>query len=143
MAFNKTEYNSSYNKAHYVSYSFRLNTSGDDADLIKHLKAVGSLKPYLCHLIRKDMKEKARKSRYIINYGSGSYEHNHIKQFPYEIIEDLPGDDHYSIGYAETIDDAALLIMNYVERSGTSTGRIRILQRFVDSRLGCPGAKEI
>lgn len=143
MAFNKTEYNSAYNKEHYVSFSFRLNNAGSDADIIKHLKSVGSLKPYICHLIRKDMKEKARRSKFIINYGSSSYEHNHIKQFPYEVIEDLPGNDHYSIGYAETIEDAAVMIMNYMNRSGSVTGRIRILERIFDRRLGCLGAKEL
>lgn len=131
MAFNKTEYNSSYNKDHYVSFSFRLNTSGSDSDIIKHLKSMKSIKPYICHLILKDMKERARKSRWIIKNGSGSYEHDHVKQFPFEIIEDLPFNDHYSIGYAETMDDAAIIIMNYVDRTGIAN-HIRILRRSVN-----------
>ena len=130
MSFDKMAYNADYNKNNYQSFSFRLAKAGEDADIIKHLKAQPNLKPYLCSLIRKDMKEKARKSRYVVRTGS-SYEHDHVKQCPYEVIEDLPYGDHYSIGYAATMDDAALLIMNYVDQQGTINGQIFVVERSV------------
>lgn len=57
----RLEYNNTYNRNNYKSFSMRLNNN-DEADLIDWLKSQDSTKEYLVSLIRKDM-EKASKKR--------------------------------------------------------------------------------
>lgn len=124
MDFNKNKYSAEYNKKNYTGISFRLNNE-TEADLIDFLNHRNT-KQYITDLIRKDIRKDSRR-RFVIK-GSG-YAHNHIDEYPLEVLEELPG-DHYSIGYVETLDDAALLIMNYCERA-TPAGVISVIHRHV------------
>ena len=129
-SFVKADYNREYNRSHYTSISFRLNTEAD-ADLLKWLKAQGNTTEFIRRLLRSDMKRSQRRHKWHLR--GGSFEHDHVKAFPFEVVEKLPNNDYYSIGFASTIDDAALLIMNYCQRIGTPEGELIVLKRFVGS----------
>ena len=130
--FVKAEYTKDYNKKNYKSISIRLNND-QDADLIKWLNEQPNLTEFLRKLLRSDMKASQRKHRWHVK--GSSYEHNNIKAFPYEVLEALPHNDYYSIGYARTMDDAAILIINYCAVKGTPDGELFITERAVE-KLG-------
>ena len=59
----KQAYNNTYNKSHYLSYSFRLNRD-TEFKYINHLaQQPEGLKPYLIGLIEKDMKLQRRRMK--------------------------------------------------------------------------------
>lgn len=124
MDFDKKKYSAEYNKSNYTGYSFRLHKE-KEADLIDFLSHRNT-KDYIISLIRKDIRQDSRKK---FTIKGSSYAHNHIDEYPLEVLEELPG-DHYSIGYVQSLDDAALLIMNYCDR-GTPAGQIGVVRRQV------------
>lgn len=124
MDFDKKKYSAEYNKNNYTGYSFRLHKD-KEADLIDFL-AHRNTKDYIIGLIRKDIRQDSRKK---FTIRGSSYAHNHIDEYPLEVLEELPG-DHYSIGYVQSLDDAALLIMNHCDR-GTPAGPICVVHRQV------------
>lgn len=130
--FVKSEYTKEYNKKKYTSISIRLNNE-QDADLIKWLREQENLTEFLRRMLRSDMKASQRKHRW--HKRGSSYEHDHIKGFPYEVLESLPNNDYYSIGYTRTMDDAALIIINYCAVKGTPDGELFIAERSVE-KLG-------
>ena len=126
--FVKTDYNREYNRAHYTSISLRLDTE-KDGDLIKWLKAQGNLTDFIRKLLRSDMKRSQRRHKWHLR--GGSYEHDNVRDFPFEVVEKLPYYDYYSVGFCHTLDDAALMIMNYCTQQGTPEGQLMILRREV------------
>lgn len=56
----RLEYNNTYNRNNYKSFSMRLNNN-DETDLIDWLKSQDSTKEYLVSLIRKDMEKSSKK----------------------------------------------------------------------------------
>ncbi len=53
---NKLEYNNSYNRNNYRSFSFRFNIN-DEADVIHWLENQEGIKSYITRLIREDMEK--------------------------------------------------------------------------------------
>lgn len=129
MGFNKTDYNSEYNKRNYKSFAIRFNIK-TEADIIDYLKNQ-NVKSYLADLIRKDMRKDQRSKGTI---AGPEYRHNHPETWCYEVIEDLPN-DHYSIGYAETLDEAKQMIIDYTNE-GVPSGMIYIVERMKSNQGG-------
>lgn len=122
MAFDKTRYNSEYNRSKYKSFAVRFNLESEQ-DIIDYLQHQ-NLKSYLTDLIRADMKRDGKRRGTI---KGPEYRHNHPDVWCYEVIEDLPN-DHYSIGYAESLDEAKEMILDYLKQ-GTPAGMIYIAER--------------
>lgn len=57
---NKLEYNNTYNRNNYRSFSMRLNNE-KEKDMIQWLESQDSLKDYLLNLIEKDMEKSKKK----------------------------------------------------------------------------------
>lgn len=57
---NKLEYNNTYNRNNYRSFSMRLNNE-KEKDIIQWLESQDSLKDYLLTLIEKDMEKSKKK----------------------------------------------------------------------------------
>lgn len=57
---NKLEYNNTYNRNNYRSFSVRLNNQ-KEADVIEWLESQESLKQYLLSLIKQDMEMPSKK----------------------------------------------------------------------------------
>ena len=137
MSFEKSAYNSDYNKKNYKSFAVRFNVESE-ADIIDYLQHQ-ELKKYLTSLIRKDMKKDQKKKGSI---AGPEFRHNHPETWCYEVIEDLPN-DHYSIGYAESLDEAKQMIVDYCNE-GTPSGMIYIVERIRVNKAGVQcGAKRI
>ncbi len=58
----KLEYNNTYNRNNYRSFSVRFNNSSE-ADIIKWLESQESIKNYLSSLIQADMKKKEKAAK--------------------------------------------------------------------------------
>lgn len=129
MAFDKTKYNSDYNKRKYKSYAIRFNLESE-ADIIDYLSNQ-NIKSYLVNLIRRDMKNDSRRKGVI---SGPEYRHNHPETWCYEVIEQL-SKDHYSIGYAETLEEARQMIIDYTNE-GTPEGMIYIVERMKAGYVG-------
>ena len=127
--FVKSNYTRAYNKVTYKNISFRFNVK-DEADLIAWLDNQDNLTDYIRRLIRADIKTSQRKHKWHMRTEAG-YEHDDVKHYPYEVLEDLPYNDHYSIGYVKSMEDAADLVIKYCDEGGCPQGQIRIIERFV------------
>lgn len=57
---NKLEYNNTYNRNNYRSFSMRLNNE-KEKDIIQWLESQDSLKDYLLTLVEKDMEKSKKK----------------------------------------------------------------------------------
>ena len=143
--FNKADYTAAYNKSNYHSYTIRFNINSE-SDIIRRITEEGGAKEYITRLIRQDIKARDRRNPYIITRKPGkkpvkkaaSYEHDHLKEFPFEVLEALPGGGYNSIGYAGTVDDSIIIILNYVEK-GTPAGEILIAERSIVKKSGYGG----
>ena len=127
--FVKSNYTRAYNKVTYKNISFRFNVN-TEADLISWLDNQDNLTDYIRKLILADIKASERRHKWHIRTGA-SLEHNDVKHYPYEVLEDLPYHDHDSLGYVKTMADAADLIMKHCDEEGCPQGQIRIIERFV------------
>lgn len=126
--FNKAGYTKEYNKANYQSYSARFNIRSEQ-DVLRRIAEEGSFKEYITRLIRRDINTRERRNPYIITgRKSAGGQHDRIKDFPCEVLESLPGGGYRSLGYCESMDDAAILIMNYCDQ-GTPSGALVIAKR--------------
>ena len=143
--FDKAAYTAAYNKANYHSYTIRFNIKSE-SDIIRRISEEGSAKEYIMRLIRQDIKARERRNPYIISRKPGkrpvkkaaSYQHDHLKEFPYEVLEARAGGGYRSIGYAENMDNAVVIILNYMER-GTPAGEMVIVQRDIVKKSGYGG----
>lgn len=136
----KMIYNNAYNKANYTGISFRLNSTSD-ADVLAMLKAQDNLKAYICKLVMADIRQKERKKGRVMNRGDRRI-HDNIKLYPYEIIEELPNGDRYSVGFCDDMNNALLMVAEYAARRDV-TGPLHILQRSYDHDLKCIMAVEV
>ena len=59
---NKLEYNNTYNRNNYRSFSVRFNNKSE-TELIEWLEKQDSIKAYLTSLIQADMKKQAKKAK--------------------------------------------------------------------------------
>ncbi len=59
---NKLEYNNTYNRNNYRSFSMRLNNK-KEKDIIRWLESQDSLKDYLLSLITKDIEKSKKKEK--------------------------------------------------------------------------------
>lgn len=126
----KIEYNNAYNKAHYTSVSIRFNNE-DEADIIDVLKAQASVKAYIASLIRRDINTRERrKARRAIRIQKQS-----ITATRFEVIEDLPNHDHYSVGICDDLDSAAMMLAEYAQRANGNCGALSIYERAWDPDL--------
>lgn len=136
----KMIYNNAYNKANYTGISFRLNSTSD-AEVLAMLKAQDNLKAYICKLVMADIRQKERKKGRVMNRGDRRI-HDNIKTYPYEIIEELPNGDRYSVGFCDDMNNAVLMIAEYAARREV-TGPLHILQRSYDPDLHSIMAVEV
>lgn len=140
MTFDKTKYNNEFNKRNYTGVSFRLN-SEKEANIIEHLKKQENLKEYICKLVSADMKRIAARSRRIMNKSDRNLWKDY-QRYPYEVIEDLPYDSHYTVGFAEDVDNAALLLAEYARRT-KNPGALHIIHREYDPDLNVVRSIEV
>lgn len=136
----KMAYNNAYNKTNYTGVSFRLNNTSD-AEVLAMLKAQDNLKAYLCRLVMADIRQKERKKGRVMNRGDRRI-HDNIKLYPYEIIEELPNGDRFSVGFCDDMNNAVLMIAEYAARVPV-TGPLHILQRSYDPDMRCIMAVEV
>ena len=136
----KQAYNNAYNKTNYTGVSFRLNNTSD-AEVLAMLKSQDNLKAYICKLVMSDIRQKERKKGRVMNRGDRRI-HDNIKLYPYEIIEELPNGDRYSVGFCDDMQNAMLMIAEYAARREV-TGPLHILQRSYDPDLHCIMAVEV
>lgn len=139
MTYDKQTYNNAYNKNKYVGVSFRISTSADQ-DIIDALKEQENVKAYICKLIRSDQKRRARRRGII--HGSDRSTARNYKKFPYEVLEDLPGCDHYTVGFTSDYDSAVMMAAEYASRT-EGCGRLRIMCRTYDQTLNAVTAVEV
>ena len=136
----KMDYNNAYNKENYTGISFRLKSTSD-AEVLAMLKAQDNLKAYICKLVMADIRQKERKKGRVMNRGDRRI-HDNIKLYPYEIIEELPNGDRYSVGFCDDMQNAMLMIAEYAARREV-TGPLHILQRSYDPDMRCIMAVEV
>lgn len=136
----KMAYNNAYNKTNYTGVSFRLNNTSD-AEVLAMLKAQANLKAYICKLVMADIRQKERKKGRVMNRGDRRI-HDNIKLYPYEIIEELPNGDRFSVGFCDDMNNAVLMIAEYAARVPV-TGPLHILQRSYDPDMRCIMAVEV
>lgn len=136
----KMAYNNAYNKTNYTGVSFRLNNTSD-AEVLAMLKAQDNLKAYICTLVMADIRQKERRKGRVMNRGDRRI-HDNIKLYPYEIIEELPNGDRFSVGFCDDMNNAVLMIAEYAARVPV-TGPLHILQRSYDPDMRCIMAVEV
>lgn len=139
MAFNKQDYNNTYNKDKYIGVSFRVNRE-TEKDIADALKAQPNMKAYICGLILADQRRKERKAGFVRSR-SDRKAHLNYEKYPFEVIEFLANNDRYTVGYAENLMAAVSLSASY--SSTTSTGEVKIYQRFYDDTLHACCAVEV
>ena len=126
---NKMEYNNAYNKQNYTGISFRLN-SRTESDLICWIRQQENTKEYICDLIRKDIKRQSKRIRQERN------EANKANQaLTYEVLEDLPFNDHYAAGYTDSIIEAMKILASYSHSK--DCGPLSIVERGYDPDIKC------
>lgn len=134
MAFNKQDYNNTYNKDKYIGVSFRVNRE-TEKDIADALKAQPNMKAYICGLILADQKRRERRAGFVRSR-SDRKAHMNYGKYPYEVIEMLANNDRYTVGYAESYEAAQALSASYT--ATTATGEVKIYYRFFDNTGSCP-----
>ena len=127
---NKQEYNNSYNKNNYTGISFRLSNT-NEKDLIRWLESQENTKGYIVSLIRADMDKRQKQQRKLEN----AY-HEMGRDLPYEVLEDLPYNDHHSVAYAGSLLEALKRLEEFTS-SSDPMGRVSIIERDFDRDLNC------
>lgn len=124
----KAEYNNAYNKANYTGVSFRLSNS-EEADLIRWIRSQENAKSYICTLVRADMaKQKNAEYTRMVKYARADQKRS------YEIMEAIY-DDHYTIGYSDSYDEALMVCANKAFTS--CIGPVILVERGYDQDLNC------
>ena len=125
---NKQEYNNQYNRSSYTGISFRLNNR-TEGELIDWIRSQDNAKDYICTLVLKDMKRKKKAEREMKNR-----ENLFHQQLTWEVLEDLPYNDHYAVGYTSSFLEAVTILSHYSE---SHTGPLGIVERGYDHDLNC------
>ena len=137
MTYNKQKYNDAYNRANYTGISFRLSNS-QDVDVLSALKRCDNLKAYICRLVREDL-QKQRKL--VFNPADRRLQMDYQK-YPFEVLEDLPYGDRYSVGFAEDLDNALIMMGEYSRRQ-KGCGKLHVLHREYDEHVKALRALEV
>lgn len=140
MSFNKTEYNNAYNKANYLGVSFRINRT-TEKDIADALKDVENIKAYICKLIRADVRKKQRRAGWQMNRGDLKI-HKDYGRYPFEVVEMVGCNDRYTVGFAEDLDAANLMLSYYAQRN-ENAGPLAIYHRFYDDHVGAHCAVQV
>ena len=125
---NKQEYNNQYNRAAYTGISFRLSNRAE-GELIDWIRSQDNAKEYICSLIIRDMKRRKKAEREMRNR-----ENLYNQQFTWEVLEDLPYNDHYAVGYTNSFLEAVTILSHHSE---SQTGPLGIIERGYDYDLNC------
>lgn len=128
---NKQEYNNQYNRNAYTGISFRLSNR-TESEMIDWIRSQDNAKEYICSLISKDMKRKKKAEREMRNR-----ENLYNQQFTWEVLEDLPYNDHCSLIYTNSFMEAVSELYNYQQRVHPTLGPIGIIERGYDKELNC------
>lgn len=129
MSFDKKAYNNAYNKENYLGVSFRINRT-TEKDIADALKDVSNMKEYICRLIRADARKRQRRAGWTLNRGDQKT-HRDCGRFPFEVIEMVGFNDRYTVGFAEDL-DAANLLLSYYAQKNEAAGPLAIYHRFYD-----------
>lgn len=125
---NKQEYNIQYNRSAYTGISFRLSNRSEQ-ELIDWIRSQDNAKEYICGLISKDMKRRKKQDREARNR-----QNLFNQQFTWEVLEDLPYNDHYAIGCTNSFLEAVTMVAHAAE---SHTGPLGIVERGYDTDLNC------
>lgn len=140
MSFDKAAYNNAYNKEKYLGVSFRINRT-TEKDIADALKDVANMKEYICRLIRADVKKKQRRAGWQMNRGDQKI-HKDIQRYPFEVVEMVGFNDRYTVGFAENLDAANMMLAYYAKRN-ESAGPLAIYHRFYDEHVGARCAVQV
>ena len=124
----KAEYNNAYNKANYTGVSFRLSNS-EEADLIRWIRSQENAKSYICTLVRADMAKQKK-----AEYNRMVKEARADQKKSFEIMEALY-DDHFTIGYSDSYEEAMTACGNMTIAS--CVGPVIVVERGFDQDLNC------
>lgn len=122
----KKAYTAAYNRENYVPVTIRLHRDAD-ACIIKAIKESGSPKNYIVNCIIADLKKRG-----IPMQRADKAQHDNPYRYPFEVIECLPNNGHYIVGYCRSLNQARDMVASYVIQHG-ATGAMRILKRSVKS----------
>lgn len=125
---NKQEYNNQYNRSAYTGISFRLSNRSEQ-ELIDWIRSQDNVKDYICSLISKDMKRRKKQEREERNR-----QNLFNQQLTWEVLEDLPYNDHYAVGYTNSFLEAVTILSHHSE---SHTGPLGIVERSYDNDLNC------
>lgn len=140
MSFDKTAYNNAYNRERYIGVSFRINKI-TEKDIADALKDVTNMKEYICRLIRADVKRKQRRAGWAMNRGDIKT-HKDFSRYPYEVIEMVGFNDRYTIGFAEDLHAANMMLAYYAQKN-QGAGPLAIYHRFYDKDLKAMAAIQV
>ena len=140
MSFDKAAYNNAYNKEKYLGVSFRINKQ-TEKDIADALKDVSNMKEYICRLVRADVKKRQRRAGWAMNRGDQKT-HKDYARFPFEVIEMVGFNDRYTVGFAEDL-DAANMMLSYYAQKNEAAGPLAIYHRFYDKDLKAMAAIQV
>lgn len=121
-----TESRNKYLRDNYKSYTLRLNLE-TDSSIIHRLNQVPNITRYLVDLVNEDI-ERAKR----FQGGTPAGISKDIRKYPYEVIDQLPG-GYYVVGTARDLEDARMILINYVQNAG-NVGMLSIIRRDYDPR---------
>lgn len=120
---NKNEYTRDYNRVNYKSYTFRLHKQ-QDLPIIRALDESGSPTQMIRRLILEDLQRRGVDAHTEMLRPR----HDDVSGYPFEVIEFLPFNDHYTVGYYKDLNKARDGLASYVMEHG-ATGALRIIRR--------------
>jgi len=136
----RAAYNNAFNRDNYTGVSFRLNNRTEQ-DVIDVLKSAGSVKAYIVKLIRTDQRRRDARNGRVFNNGDRRM-HENIDKYPFEVVEFIRGNDRYTVGFADCIENAQAMLSTYASRQ-QNAGPLKIYERRQDPDLNCVYAVEV
>ena len=140
----KLAYNARYNKDTYKSITVRFNKK-TDADMIEYLKNK-DITAFIKSLIYSDMK-KYHGSEYdplrgikLMMREAKEEAYKDIKEYPYEVMEQMPGYDMYTVSFCKSLEDCRAVITDYCLKN-SGVGAMYICKRYIDSNGHVYGRK--
>lgn len=131
----KLAYNARYNKDTYKSITVRFNKK-TDADMIDYLKSK-DITAFIKSLIRDNMTGSSDDIAPEVPYSEA---YKDIKAYPYEVMEQMPGYDLYTVAFCKSLDECRTAITDYcLKHSGV--GAMYICKRYRDSNGHIYGRK--
>ena len=124
-----TEQRNKYLRDNYKSYTLRLNVKTDNR-IIQRLNQVPNQTRYIVDLIQEDL---SRAKKYMATFDDHRDDLDHVRRFPFEVLDQIRTGVDYSVGFARDLEDAKILLINYVNREG-NVGTISIIRRTYDEK---------